>query len=93
MDNINSEIKWEDGEESVEEPDGRHGCKEDKPEVEEDVNLLIDDVKWEDTQCIMSLGATWWSKLAEPAFGHLMKNKDFNDSILWDIFETRTTMQ
>ena len=49
MDNINSKIKWEDGEESVEEPDGRYGRKEDKPEVEEDVDLLIDDVEWEDT--------------------------------------------
>ena len=30
---------WEDGEDSVDKPDAWHSCKEDKPKVEEHVNL------------------------------------------------------
>ena len=44
MDNVDSEISGEDGEESVEEPRSGDGAQEDEPEVEEDVDLLVDDV-------------------------------------------------
>ena len=34
-----SHLVWEDGEDSVDEPDAWHSCKEDKPKVEEHVDL------------------------------------------------------
>ena len=40
-----SEIEAEDGEESVEETNSGDGGQEDEPEVEDDVDLLIDDVE------------------------------------------------
>ena len=55
MNNINSEIKGEYCEKSVDEPDGRDGTEEDEPEVEEDVDLFIDNVEWENTEGIMVL--------------------------------------
>ena len=55
MDNVDSEIFREDGEESVEEPRGGDSAEEDKPEVEEDVDLLVDDVQGQNTQSVVSL--------------------------------------
>ena len=39
----------DDGEKSVEKPDGWNGSKKDEPEVEEDVDLLIYDIQRKDT--------------------------------------------
>ena len=45
----------EDGGEPVEEADGGESPEEDKPEVEEDVDLLVDDVQRQNTEGIVSL--------------------------------------
>ena len=54
-DDHDSEIVGEDCGESVEEADGREGAEEDEPEVEEDVDLLIDDVQRQNTESVVSL--------------------------------------
>ena len=55
VDVADSEIKAEDGEESVEETHGRDGGQEDEPEVEDDVDLFIDDVERQHTEGIRLL--------------------------------------
>ena len=45
----------EDCGESVEEADSRECAEEDEPEVEEDVDLLVDDVQRQNTQSVVSL--------------------------------------
>ena len=54
-DDHDSEIVGEDGCEPVEEADCGESPEEDKPEVEEDVNLLVDDVQRQNTEGIVSL--------------------------------------
>ena len=66
MDNVDSEIFREDGEESVEEPRGGDGAEEDEPEVEEDVDLLVDDVDGQDAQRVVGLDGAGGSVLVEP---------------------------
>ena len=66
MDNVDSEISGEDGEESVEEPRGGDGAQEDEPEVEEDVDLLVDDVDGQDAQRVVGLDGAGRSVLVEP---------------------------
>ena len=53
-----SEIKAEDGEESVEETNSGDGSQEDEPEVEDNVDLLIDDVERQHTQGISLLNGS-----------------------------------
>ena len=67
VDNVDSEISGEDGEESVEEPRGGDGAQEDEPEVEEDVDLLVDDVDGQDAQRVVGLDGAGRSVLVEPA--------------------------
>ena len=67
MDNVDSEISGEDGEESVEEPRSGDGAQEDEPEVEEDVDLLVDDVDGQDAQRVVGLDGAGGSVLVEPA--------------------------
>ena len=55
IDDHHSEIVGEDGGESVEETHGGECAQEDEPEVEEDVDLLVDDVQGQNTQGIVSL--------------------------------------
>ena len=49
----------------------RHNSKDDEPEPEEDVDLLIDDVKWEDTEPVKLLDSSRRTKLVKSALGHL----------------------
>merc|ERR1711970_1169386 len=55
MDNIHSHLMGDDGEEPVDEPDARDCCQKNKPEVEKYVDLLVDDVKGENTECVVLL--------------------------------------
>ena len=55
MDDGDSEVVGEDGQESVDHPHSSDGGQEDEPEVEEDVDLLIDDVEGKNTKGIMLL--------------------------------------
>ena len=66
VDYVDSEIFREDGEESVEEPRGGDSAEEDKPEVEEDIDLLIDDVDRQNAQRVVGLDGAGGSVLVEP---------------------------
>ena len=48
---------WEDGEDSVDEPDAWHSCKEDKPKVEEHVDLEMVSIKKIHFSCFSYDGA------------------------------------
>ena len=61
----------EDGEEPVDEPDTGDRGQEDEPEVEEDVDLLIDDVEGQHAQAVMPLSGATRPELVEAALGHL----------------------
>ena len=57
----------EDCGESVEEADSGESAEEDEPEVEEDVDLLVDDVNGQDAQRVVGLDGAGGSVLVEPA--------------------------
>lgn len=52
MNVVDSEIEAEDGEESVEETNGGHRGQKYEPEIQHDVNLLIDDIQRKNAQSI-----------------------------------------
>jgi len=74
MDHIHSHLMGEDGEEPVDEPDARDGCKKHEPEIEKHVDLLIDDIKRENAKGIMLLKRSRWTKLLERALRNLWKD-------------------
>jgi len=74
VDHIHPHLVREDGEEPVDEPDARDGGEKYKPEVEKHVDLLVDDVKWENAEGVMLLKGPRWTKLLECALRHLWKD-------------------
>ena len=70
VDVADSEIKGEDGEESVEETHSGDSSQEDEPEVESNVDLLIDDVQRENTQSICLLDGSRGTIELEVALGN-----------------------
>ena len=70
-DNADADIMGDNCEEAVDEPDCRDGSEEDKPEVEEDVDLFIDDIQGKDTEGIVFLNCSWGAILLEEAFCNL----------------------
>ena len=73
VDHVDPHGVGDDGEQPVDQPDARDGCEEDKPEVEKDVDLLIDDVLGKDTQGVMLHQGARGSVLLEVALCHLKK--------------------
>ena len=55
VDNTDTDIKRQNCEETVDKPDSGDCGEENKPEVEKDVNLFIDDVQRKDTESIVLL--------------------------------------
>ena len=70
-DDADPEALGHDGQEPVEEPHGGDRAEEDEPEVEEDVDLLVDDVNREDAERVVGLDGAGGPVLVEPALGHL----------------------
>ena len=64
----------EDGEEPVDQPDTGDRGQEDEPEVEEDVDLLIDDVQRENTQSVVGLDGAGWSVLTKSTLRDLRED-------------------
>ena len=63
-----------DCEESVDQPNDVDCSKEDKPEVDEDVYLLIDDVEGENTESVMVLDGSRGSILTELTLGNFREH-------------------
>jgi len=57
MDDVDPHLVRYDGEETIEEPDCGHRRQKHEPEVEEDVDLLVDDVEGKDAEGVMLLEA------------------------------------
>jgi len=57
MDDVDPHLVRYDGEEAIEEPDCGHRRQKHEPEVEEDVDLLVDDVEGKDAEGVMLLEA------------------------------------
>jgi hypothetical protein len=53
----------------VENNDGGEGSEAEHPEPEEDVDLLVEDVEWEDAQRVVLLQLTRGPELVESALG------------------------
>ena len=64
----------DDCEEAVDEPDCRDGSEKDKPEVEEDVDLFIDDVQGKNTEGIMFLNCSRGAIFLEEALCNLKQD-------------------
>ena len=60
----------DDCDESVDQPDAGDGGEKYEPEIDEDVDLLIDDVEWENTESVVVLDSPGWSVLAELTLGN-----------------------
>ena len=52
----------------------------DKPEPEEDVDFLVDDVQGEDAESVKPLNSTRRTELVEGAFSHLGKHPGYGDA-------------
>ena len=60
----------DDCDESVDQPDAGDGGEKYEPEIDEDVDLLIDDVEWENTESVVVLDSPGRSVLAELTLGN-----------------------
>ena len=84
-DSIGSEAGHQQHEHPVEDGQGREQSHSYKPEPEEHIDLLIDDVQSKDTETIMGCDGSRRSIFVEGAFGHL--GEDF---IHWIMSVLRT---
>ena len=74
-DDADTDIMGDNSEEAIDEPDCRDSGQKDKPEVEEDVDLFIDDVQGENAESVMFLNGPRRTILVENTFGNLRKGK------------------
>ena len=58
IDNTDTDIKRHDGEETVDKPDCGDSGEKDKPEVEKDVYLFVDDVQRKDAEGVVFLNCS-----------------------------------
>ena len=70
----------DNSEEAIDEPDCRDSGEKDKPEVEEDVDLFINDVQWENTESVVFLNGPRRTILVENTFCNL-RNNTFSTAI------------
>ena len=73
VDDVDPHVVGDDGEKAVDEPDPGDCGEEDEPEVEEDVDLLVDDVEREDAEGVMLLESPGGAVLLEVTLGHLQR--------------------
>ena len=71
LDHRDSDTGSKDDGDAVEEEDAGDGGHQDKPEPEEDIDLLVNNVQWQHAEAVVSLGGAAWSILVKTAFGDL----------------------
>ena len=71
MDNTDTDIMGDNCQKTVDKPDCGDGSEKDKPEIEKDVDLLIDDIQGKNTEGVMLLNCSRRTVFVESAFGNL----------------------
>ena len=74
---------------SVDEESASDNRQWDKPKPEEDVDLFVNDVSWENTKTVMKLNCTGWTILVEGTFCYLW---EYNCHWIGSIFEFKSAV-
>ena len=81
---VDPDVGDQDDQDAVDEGGGRDQSKGDKPEPQEDVDLLVDDVESEDAETVLVLDGARGTVLVEGTFGNLGEHNVHRiGSLLW----------